>query len=61
MPPVKVRVRCLECPYRLTGWLIHTLACADKHAHDKGHALQVYNLDGSERLYIPSPTLEETW
>jgi len=65
MPPFMVHVKCIECVYQTKTWNIRAMARADKHSKDKGHALQSWRLDAYgvwvNYMYVPSPTLEESW
>lgn len=61
MPPFKLRVKCTECSYKLTGWFPGILMKADKHASTKGHALSAVRLNGQKYCEIAAPTPEEIW
>lgn len=54
MPPVKVRVVCLNCGRIRVKYSIQALAWADKHAMNEGHRLIAYR-DGKIFMTIYPP------
>lgn len=64
MPPYRIKVDCLDCPKRYTGWSVQTLNKADLHAQKTGHTLEYWRLIGkapAQFLGFINPLTPESW
>ena len=64
MPPYRIKVYCLDCPWHRQGWSVQTMVKADKHMQKTGHALEAWRLNGNTPasfLISINPPRPESW
>lgn len=61
MPPTKLKVYCLQCPHRDSGYFPKVLNKADKHADKTGHQMSAFTSKGVFYCNIYPVNKKDDW